>query len=143
MVKLSELRAETEIHEQELRDAEYRLEIERTQFANDVAIKVIQYRVTHGLSQAELARRLGMRQPNVARLESGEHEPSLSTLARLSLGLGLDFSVEVKTGALKLRYPARRHTGQTRGAARRRRKHFGEPGDQGADQATAASRQGA
>ena len=110
MVKLSELRTEAEVHEQDLRDEEYRLEAERTQFANDVAIKVIQYRVTHGLSQAELARRLGMRQPNVARLESGEHEPSLSTLARLSLALSLDFSVEVKTGALRLRYPARRET---------------------------------
>lgn len=108
MVKLSELRAEAEIHEQDLHDEEYRLEVERTQFANDVAIKVIQYRTKHGLSQARLARRLGMRQPNVARLESGEHEPSLSTLARLSLALGLDFSVEVKTGALRLRYPASR-----------------------------------
>jgi transcriptional regulator with XRE-family HTH domain len=143
MVKLSELRAETEIHEQDLRDAEYRLEVERTQFANDVAIKVIQYRVRHGLSQAELAGRLGMRQPNLARLESGEHEPSLSTLARLSLALGLDFSVEVKAGALKLRYPVRRQAAQTIRPARSRRKRFGEPGDHGADQATAASRQGA
>ena len=106
MVKLSELRTEAEIHEQDMHDEEYRLEVERTRFANEVAIKVIRYRATHGQSQAELAQRLGMRQPNVARLESGEHEPSLSTLARLSLALGLDFSVEVKTGALKLRYPA-------------------------------------
>ncbi len=122
MVKLSELRAEAEIHEQDLHEEEYRLAVERTQFANDVAVKVIQYRVKHGLSQVQLARRLGMRQPNVARLESGEHEPSLSTLARLSLALGLDFSVEVKTGALRLRYPASRETEPNSRQPRRRKR---------------------
>jgi ribosome-binding protein aMBF1 (putative translation factor) len=60
---------------------EYRREHERTRLANDVAIRVIQYRAMHGLSQAELARRLGTRQPNVARLESGEHEPTIATLS--------------------------------------------------------------
>ncbi len=64
---------------------------------------MIQYRADHGLSQAALARKLGMRQPNVARLESGEHEPSLSTLARLSEALGLDLSVDIKTGHVELR----------------------------------------
>lgn len=49
----------------------------------------------------------GMRQPNIARLESGEHEPSLSTLARLSSVLGVDFSVEVKRGHLRLRNPVK------------------------------------
>ncbi len=107
MVKLSELRSADEIHEQDMRDLDYRREYERTRLANDVAIKVIQYRVKHGLTQAALARLLGMRQPHVARLESGDHEPSLSTLARLSTVLGLDFSVDVKPGGLKLRYAAR------------------------------------
>ena len=92
-------------HEQDMHDVDYRLEVERTQFANDVAIKVIHYRVSRGMSQAELARMIGMRQPNIARLESGEHEPSLSTLARLSSVLGADFSVEVKRGHLRLRNP--------------------------------------
>jgi ribosome-binding protein aMBF1 (putative translation factor) len=72
MVRPSELKSAAEIHERDLQDEEYRLEVERTQFANDLAIKVIQYRVTHGLSQAELARRLGMDQSDVARLDSGE-----------------------------------------------------------------------
>jgi hypothetical protein len=39
-----------------------------------VAIKVIGYRAGHGLSQAQLARMLGMRQPHVARLEAGRVE---------------------------------------------------------------------
>ena len=108
MVKLSELRTEAEIHERDMHDLEYRREYERTRLANDVAIKVIRYRQAHGLSQSELGRMIGMRQPHVARLEAGDHEPSLSTLARLSDALGLDFSVEVKRGHLRLRNPVRR-----------------------------------
>lgn len=107
MVKLSELRSAEEVHEQDMRDLDYRREYERTRLASDVAVKVIQYRVRHGLSQAALARKLGMRQPHVARLEAGEHEPSLSMLARLSTALDLDFSVTVRPDRVGLRYSAR------------------------------------
>jgi ribosome-binding protein aMBF1 (putative translation factor) len=124
MVKLSELPTAGEVREQDMTDLDYRREYERTRLANDVAIKVIQYRAARGLSQSALARMLGMRQPNVARLESGDHEPSLSTLARLSSALGLDFTVIVKPDRMALRYtardsghPARRDGETTRTAA--------------------------
>jgi DNA-binding XRE family transcriptional regulator len=110
MVKLSELRNAEDIRAAHMQDAEYRREHERTRLANDVAIKVIQFRVANGLSQAELGRLLGMRQPNVARLESGDHEPSLRTLALLAQVLNQDFSVEVKPSRLKLRHPAQNTT---------------------------------
>jgi ribosome-binding protein aMBF1 (putative translation factor) len=71
-MKLSDLPTAAEIHEQDMRDPEYRREFERTKFANDVAIQVLTYRTKHGMSQAELARRLGTKQPNIARLESGD-----------------------------------------------------------------------
>jgi ribosome-binding protein aMBF1 (putative translation factor) len=103
MVKQPDLQSADEIHDQDMRDLDYRREHERTRIANDVAIKVIAYRAARGLSQSALARMLGMRQPNVARLESGDHEPSLSTLARLSEALGEDFSVDIKSGHVELR----------------------------------------
>src|SRR5258708_29388798 len=87
-MKLSELRTADEIHDQAMRDLDYRREDERTKLANDVAIKVIAWRARHGLSQAELARKLGLRQPNVARLEAGEHEPTIATLSRPAEVLG-------------------------------------------------------
>ena len=96
-----------EIHERHLQDPEYRREYERTKLANDVAIKVITYRVQHDLTQSQLARRLGWRQPNVARLEAGDHEPSVGTLARLADVLGLDFSLDIKRGKLRLRHTTR------------------------------------
>ena len=103
MAKRPELISADEIHEQNMRDLDNRREHDRTRIANDVAIKVIRYRADHGLSQAALARMLGMRQPNVARLESGDHEPTLSTLAKLSEVLGLDLSVDIKPGHVQLR----------------------------------------
>jgi transcriptional regulator with XRE-family HTH domain len=95
------------IHERHMRESlEYRREYERTRFANDVAIRVVGYRAEHGLSQTALARLLGMHQSAIARLEAGEHEPSLTMLSRLSQVLGEDFSVDITPDRLALRSAA-------------------------------------
>lgn len=106
MVKLSELATADEIHERDMADPAYRSEYERTRFANDVAIRVLRYRAEHGLSQTAFGRLVGMRQPHVARLEAGEHEPSLSTLVRLSAALGEDFTLDINPGGVQLRATA-------------------------------------
>lgn len=46
-------------------------------------------RLAAGLTQAELARRTGIQRPNIARLESGRHTPSLETLGRLASAIGV------------------------------------------------------
>jgi transcriptional regulator with XRE-family HTH domain len=115
-VKLSDLRTAAQVREEDMRDPEYRREYERTKLANDVALQVLTYRAEHGMTQTGLARLLGMRQPNIARLESGEHEPSLSTLARLSSVLGIDFSVDITPGGACLAAP--RATVSARGRER-------------------------
>src|SRR5260370_37638338 len=92
------------IHERHMRESlEYRREYERTRFANDVAVRVVNYRAEHGLSQTALAKLLGMHQSAIARLEAGEHEPSLTTLSRLSQVLGEDFSVDITPDRMELR----------------------------------------
>ncbi|MGH9072471.1 MAG: helix-turn-helix domain-containing protein [Acidimicrobiales bacterium] len=106
MVKLSELRSSEEIAAEELRDPQVRHEYERTALANSVAIRVIRYRADHGLSQSALGRQLGMRQPAVARLEAGDHEPSLTMLARLASGLGIGLSIDITPSSLGLRETA-------------------------------------
>lgn len=103
MVKLSELTTATELHERDLADPDYRAEYERTRFANAVAIRVLRYRSERGLTQTAFGRLVGMPQPHVARLEAAEHEPSLSTLARLSVAMGVDFTVEVNPTGVRLR----------------------------------------
>lgn len=68
---------------------EERAEWEASALARAVAIEVIRYRAEHKLSQTALAAKLGMKQPQVARLEIGEHNPTLEMLSRLSTVMGL------------------------------------------------------
>lgn len=103
MVKLSELRTAQEIAAEELHDPRVRQEYERTAFANAVAIRVLRYRTEHGMSQSALARQLGMRQPAIARLEAGDHEPSIAMPARLARGLGIDLSIDITPSSVGLR----------------------------------------
>jgi ribosome-binding protein aMBF1 (putative translation factor) len=93
--ELRDLKTHDAIVTESLKDPEYRAELERTRFAHEVALRIIAYRAEHGISQTELARRAGMRQPHIARLEAGEHEPSLATLARLSRALGIEFHIDI------------------------------------------------
>ncbi len=60
------------------------------------------YRGLRGLTQQQLGELLDMKQPQIARLESGFVEPSLETLTKISERLGLDFTIEVKSGTLQV-----------------------------------------
>lgn len=71
------------------RDPEFRQEWERTALARAVALVVVGYRAKHKLSQRKLAELLGWKPSQVARLELGEHNPSLETLIYLSQRVGL------------------------------------------------------
>ncbi len=72
----------------QLEDPEFRAEWERTAYARGVALWLVAYRAEHDLTQAQLAARLGMKQPQVARLEDGESEPRFATLQRIATALG-------------------------------------------------------
>src|SRR5260370_24192863 len=70
------------------RDPEFRVEWERTALARAVALVVVGYRAKHKLSQRKLAELLEWKPSQVARLELGEHNPSLDTLIFLSQRVG-------------------------------------------------------
>jgi ribosome-binding protein aMBF1 (putative translation factor) len=101
-MKTSKLKTHRQVVAEHMKDPAYRAERERTQFAHDVAMKVLGYRVDHGLSQRALAEQLGMKQPAIARLEAGDVTPSIDTLLRLSRGLGIDFHLEVTAAGVEL-----------------------------------------
>lgn len=92
-------------------DPEFRREWERTALARAVAVKVISYRAEHGLSQTALAERLKMIQPAVARLESGEHNPTLPMLFRLSKGLGIELAIDISPTGREPRLMGKRARG--------------------------------
>lgn len=57
---------------------------ERLAPARDLALLLIEYRSEHGLSQRALAQALGVSQPFISKLESGEHLPTIDTLERVA-----------------------------------------------------------
>jgi transcriptional regulator with XRE-family HTH domain len=96
-VKLGVTKTNDELIGEQLRtDPEFRAEWERTALARAVAVAIVRYRGEHDLSQRELGQRLGMKQPQVARLELGEVNPSMETLMRVSAALGIEFTIDVR-----------------------------------------------
>jgi transcriptional regulator with XRE-family HTH domain len=78
------------------RDPAFRAEWERLALARQVAELVLRYRVEHGLTQTELAHRLEITQSAVARLESGEVNPTLETLQRLAHQLSIPIALQIQ-----------------------------------------------
>ena len=94
-MKLTDLKTSEQVLAEELRDPDFKREWDRTALARAVALKVIAYRVDHSLSQRGLAKQLGMTQPQLARLEVGEHNPTIDTLARLAQALDTEFAIDI------------------------------------------------
>lgn len=95
MVTMRKLIRAKDVLTKHLERPAFRAEWERSALARAVAVAVVGYRAEHQMTQTQLARRLGVRQPHIARLEMGEHTPSIEMLQRLSRVLGLRFIVEV------------------------------------------------
>jgi len=54
----------------------------------EIISEIIRARLEQNLSQEELAMRIGTRQANISRLESGLYNPSLRFLKKVAEGLG-------------------------------------------------------
>jgi HTH-type transcriptional regulator / antitoxin HipB len=67
---------------------------ERARHAFELGERVRQLREEHGLSQRELAEKIGSTQPAIARLEGGGVAPSIDTLERVAGALGTKLVVE-------------------------------------------------
>lgn len=49
-----------------------------------------------GMTQEELAKRIGTKKSNISRLESGRYNPSLDFLVKVAGGLGKQIQVSIK-----------------------------------------------
>ncbi len=58
-----------------------------------VARQVIALRASHGLSQDELAARVGTSHSQISRIESGQHRPSVETLRRIAEAFDADLVI--------------------------------------------------
>jgi transcriptional regulator with XRE-family HTH domain len=78
----------TDLHKKWMKEPKYRKAYEALEEEFVLASAVIEVRNRAGLTQQELARKMGTTQPVVARLESGRTRPSLRTLERLAEATG-------------------------------------------------------
>lgn len=62
----------------------------------EVIRQVTAARAEQGLTQRELAERIGIKQSNISRLESGNYNPSLDFLRRVAAGLGKELHIEFR-----------------------------------------------
>jgi predicted transcriptional regulator len=60
----------------------------------ETGYQIARLRILQGLTQEELAEKVGTRQPSIARLESGRSMPSLSFLEKIADAL--DAKIEIK-----------------------------------------------
>ncbi len=94
---MGELRTWKEVREELLADPKTALEYEALRPQYEVISQIIRARETQGITQAELARRTGIRQSNISRLESGNYNPSVEFLSRIAAGLGMELHIELRT----------------------------------------------
>ncbi len=104
-MKDTSLRTAESVLAEQLKDPEFRTEWERTAPARAVATQLSAFRTDHGLSQTQLATRLGVSQAYIAELERGEHNPRLETLTKLSSKLGIEFVLSIAPGPGTRRSP--------------------------------------
>lgn len=81
----------TEFHDylrESLEDPAFRREWKEQAPERALMHRIVEARLEEGLSQRELAERCGMKPANLSRLENGNGNPSVATLARIAAGLG-------------------------------------------------------
>jgi ribosome-binding protein aMBF1 (putative translation factor) len=78
----------SDMHKRWMKEPKYRKAYESLEDEFVLAAAVMGVRKRAGLTQEELARKMGTTQPVVARLEGGQWRPSMRTLQRLAEATG-------------------------------------------------------
>lgn len=79
-----------------LKDKEFKLEYEKLKPRYEAIEQIIKARKEQNITQAELAKRVGTQKSNISRLESGNYNPTLDFLTKISEALGKNLSVQLR-----------------------------------------------
>jgi ribosome-binding protein aMBF1 (putative translation factor) len=96
----------TDLHKKWTKEPKYHKAHEALEEEFALASAVIDVRTRAGLTQEELARKMGTTQPVVARLESGRSRPSMRTLERLADATGSRLLIRFQPRRAKVRAQA-------------------------------------
>ena len=79
---------------QQMQDPELVREYEAIQPEMDVIRAIVNARTSQNLTQNELAKRTGINQADISKLENGTRNPSVNLLKRLADGMGMSLKIE-------------------------------------------------
>ena len=79
----------------------YQAELARLAPYEALARNLIGYRIEHGLTQAQLAKRVGTSHSAISRIESGHHAASPETLRKLATALDMRLVIGFERGRRK------------------------------------------
>ena len=83
-----------EYKKQQMQDPEFVKEYEEIQPEMDVIRAIVNARTSQNLTQNELAKRTGINQADISKLENGTRNPSINLLKRLAEGMGMSLKIE-------------------------------------------------
>ncbi len=90
------MRTWKEVKKDLLKDPGVAREVENLRPEYELISQITQFRIEQNITQEELAKRTGIKQSNISRLESGSYNPSLQFLKKIAKGLGKDLSISFK-----------------------------------------------
>ena len=79
---------------QQMQDPELVREYEAIHPEMDVIRAIVNARTSQNLTQNELAKRTGINQADISKLENGTRNPSVNLLKRLAEGMGMSLKIE-------------------------------------------------
>lgn len=79
-----------------LKDPEVRKEYERLKPRYELISQLIEARMRKGLTQAQLAKKMGTKQSAIARVEGGNANPSIAFLEKLASALGSKLTIQLQ-----------------------------------------------
>ena len=85
-----------ELKKQALKDSDVRKEYDALEIEFAIAEIVIKSRLEKGMTQSDLAKKIGTKQSAISRLESGNYNPSITFLSKIAKALSLDLIVSMK-----------------------------------------------
>ena len=83
-----------EYKKRQMQDPEFAREYEAIQPEMDVIRAIVNARTSQNLTQKELAKRTGINQADISKLENGTRNPSINLLKRLAEGMGMSLKIE-------------------------------------------------
>jgi DNA-binding XRE family transcriptional regulator len=81
---------------EQLKNVEFAKEYKALSGEYEIAREIIQARLSANLTQKELAEKIGTKQSNISRIESGSSNPSIATLQNIAIATGKKLQIALR-----------------------------------------------